>query len=270
MKVIFGISLFFLPLLFISCNNKVGKNHKVLNTEFKDSVNAEASRSLKMDKKNSADIYFKATGTEPFWGLEISENRIKLTTIGDSIITPHTNSIRAMDANVKLYKTQTESSLMNIQISQSGCTNAMSGNVSPYSVSIYYKKNNENDLIELQGCGNYITDYRLHDIWVLEKLKGSVITKSDFSKEFPRIEINSTTKTFLGFAGCNRMNGSIFFENKLLRFTNIVTTKMMCEPSNKEPEFLKALQSSTIYKIENNRLSLSNPDGELLVFKKNY
>lgn len=157
---------------------------------------------------------------------------------------------------------------MNIQIAQSECTNAMSGTVSPYSVTIEYKKNRDTDLIKLEGCGLYITNYRLHDIWVLEKLNGSHITKSDFSQGFPTMEINSGTNSFLGFAGCNRMNGSIFFEKELLRFTNIVTTKMMCQSSNKESEFLKALQSSTSYKIENNRLSLSNPDGELLIFKK--
>jgi len=58
-----------------------------------------------------------------------------------------------------------------------------------------------------------------------------------------------------------------FFEKGLLRFTNIITTKMMCQ-NNKEDEFLKALKSATSYKIENNRLWLSNPDKLLVVFKK--
>lgn len=97
-------------------------------------------------------------------------------------------------------------------------------------------------------------------------MNGSKITKKDFSKEFPTMEINSSS--FSGFAGCNRMSGKIFYEKGLLSFTNIATTKMMCEPNNKEAEFLKTLQRTTTYKIENNRLTLSNPDGELLIFKK--
>ncbi|WP_257670900.1 META domain-containing protein [Parapedobacter tibetensis] len=269
MKLSVTIPLFFLSIILLSCNNKIAnKNNDVLKTSLKDSANIETTKGLKNNNQVSNDVYFRATGTEPFWGLEISESLIKLTTIGDSTMTPHTFPVRAMDANVKMYKIQTESNEMTIQIVQSECTNAMSGKVSPYTVTIAYKKNTDEKLTTWQGCGHYITDYRLHDIWVLEKINGNDITKEDFSKEFPIMEINSTTSKFIGFAGCNRMNGSLFSEKELLRFTNIATTKMMCEPANKESEFLKALQSSTTYKIANNRLTLSNPDRELLIFKK--
>jgi heat shock protein HslJ len=64
------------------------------------------------------------------------------------------------------------------------------------------------------------------------------------------------------------MNGTIFFERGLLRFTDIITTRMFCGESNKEKEFLKTLQSTTAYKVENLRLTLTNESGEELVFKK--
>lgn len=108
MKCKIGILMFFLSIIFLSCNTKVGKNKELLNTKFKNSVDLEENKSLKLEKEIIADIYFKASGTEPFWGLEISDDHIKLTTIGDSIIAPSTNSIHAMDANVKRYKIQTE------------------------------------------------------------------------------------------------------------------------------------------------------------------
>ncbi|NHN27722.1 META domain-containing protein [Flavobacterium jejuense] len=268
MKVTLRILLFFIAILILSCTNKISKNKDTLKTRLPDSVNTETNVITKKDNQIKRDTYFKATGNEPFWSLEMSDSLVKLTTIEDSIITPHTAPIRAMDANIKLYKIQTETCEMTIKITQSECTNSMSGEVSLYSVAVNYKKNSDKKSIQLQGCGFYITDYRLHDIWVLEKMNGSKITKIDFSNGFPTMEINSTTHKFLGFAGCNRMNGSLFFEKGLLRFTKIVTTEMMCEPSNKEPDFLNTLQNSTSFKIENNRLILSNPDGELLTFKK--
>jgi heat shock protein HslJ len=43
---------------------------------------------------------------------------------------------------------------------------------------------------------------------------------------------------------------------------------MACSGNNKEGEFLQALQSTTTYTVGNNRLSLSNPSGLLLVFRK--
>jgi len=213
-------------------------------------------------------IYFKSSGTELFWGLTISDDKIIFKTVSDSIVTPHTEPILAMDANVKLYRIKTETTQLNIQISQQNCVNEMSGVAFPYSVSIEYKKNAAHEFEKVNGCGQYITDYRLHDIWVLEELNGKKINKEDFSKEFPLLEIYANDNKFLGFAGCNRMNGSLFFEKGKLQFTNVVTTKTMCEPANKEAEFLQAFQSTNTYQIENNRLLLSNPSGMKIKFKK--
>jgi heat shock protein HslJ len=157
---------------------------------------------------------------------------------------------------------------VNFQIHQSECISVASDEASGYKVHVEYKRTSENDFKQLEGCGNYILDYRLNDIWVLEKLNGTEVSLEDFAKEIPTLEINSSNKTFFGYAGCNRMNGSLFSENDLLRFTKIVITKMMCQPHNKESEFLKALQSTITYNIEHNQLKLSNPDRELLIFKK--
>ncbi len=212
--------------------------------------------------------YFKSSGTEPFWGLTISDNKIIFKTISDSLVAPSVEPILAMDANVKLYRIKTETAQLNIQISQQNCVNAMSGVTFPYAVSVEYKKNKTTEFEKLNGCGQYITDYRLHDIWILEELNGRKISKEDFSKEFPLLEIYASTNTFLGFAGCNRMNGSLFFEKGKLRFINLATTKMMCEPANKEAEFITALQNTNIYQIGNNRLILSNSSGVKIIFKK--
>ena len=217
---------------------------------------------------DAENIYFKSSGTEPFWGLTISDDKIVFKTINDSLVTPHVEPILAMDANVKLYRVKTKTGQLNIQISQQECINAMSGEASPYAVSIEYKRNETSEMEKLQGCGQYITDYRLHDIWVLEVLHGRKISKVDFSKEFPMLEIYAKENKFLGFAGCNRMSGSLFFEKGKLRFTNLASTKMMCESANKEAEFITALQSSNKYQIENNRLILSNSSEVKVIFKK--
>jgi len=144
----------------------------------------------------------------------------------------------------------------------------MSGEIFPYKVSVEFKKSTNSESEKINGCGQYITDYRLHDIWVLKELNGKKISKEDFTNEFPMIEIYANTNKFSGFAGCNQMNGSLFFEKGKLRFINIATTKMMCNNMNKETEFIKTLQSTTTYLIGENRLILSNPSGKKLIFKK--
>lgn len=144
----------------------------------------------------------------------------------------------------------------------------MSGKLSPYSVKIKYKEDTDAEFQKLEGCGHYITDSRLEDTWVLESLNEQKIIKDNFGKDVPSLKINATENTFSGFAGCNQMNGKLFFENGLLRFTQVSTTESLCEPNNKEAEFLKALQSSITYSIENNKLVLNNPSKNLIVFNK--
>lgn len=260
--------MLFIFLAVSSCADKKSEknNNDATVKEMVSDTTVQTKASL--DNKSVSDAYFKASGTEPFWSLTISKKMIKLKTIGDSIMTPHTAPEQAQDANIKQYKLHTELAKMNIEINQTECINGMSGLSSPYSVHIDLKKGSETEFTELEGCGEYITDYRLHDIWVLETLNANQITKESFKKDLPLMEINTASNLFTGYAGCNRMNGKLFFEQGVLRFINIATTKMMCKPSNKESEFLKALQSNTTYKIENNRLRLSNPEGELLIFKK--
>ena len=236
----------------------------------KEVVKTEPTPAYKQQMENlEQGVYFQASGNEPEWSLKISEKTIEFTSLKpgfESFKSVHVEPVRAMDANVKMYRVATESGSMNIQIMQQECVNTMSGEKFPYSVRIEMVKNNNST--NFSGCGNYITDPSLHDIWVLEKLNGNTVNSTDFLKELPNLEINSTTNNFMGFAGCNRINGTIFFERGLLRFTNIITTRMACPSNNKESEFLKALQSTTSYKVENMRLTLSNPSGEKLVFKK--
>ncbi len=266
-----SILLFSILLTVSSCGGKK-TDEKDLNSTVQETNSdtiAQLPQQTKAEvvKKEITDVYFKANGTEPFWSLTISEKMIKLKTIDDSIMTPHTVPTYALDSNVKLYALHTEMVKMNIQISSTECINAMSGMASPYTVHVELMKGRETEFTKLEGCGEYITDYRLHDLWVLETIDGNQVTKEQFEKDLPYMEINSASNSFMGYAGCNKMNGKLFSEYNLLRFVDIATTKKMC-PNNLEDKFLDNLKAATSYKIENNRLWLSNPDKELLVLKK--
>jgi heat shock protein HslJ len=249
-------------LLLTSCKSTITTPNKP--------VESEPTFAYKLQMENlEKGIYFRGNGNEPNWNLKISEKIIEFNSLKpgfESFISNHVEPVRAMDANVKMYRVTDKSVTMIIQIMQQECINTMSGDKSSYSVRIEIVKNNKSTF--LSGCGNYITDSRLHDIWVLEKLNGQKVNLADFTKEVPNLEINSSTSTFMGFAGCNRMNGNIFFEKGLLRFTNTITTRMACGENNKENEFLKTLQSTTTYKVENLRLILINESGKELIFKK--
>lgn len=258
------IQLFTVILLIVSCKSTV--------ISAKDVEQTEPTFVYKQQMENlEKGIYFRGVGNEPEWSLKISESAIEFTSLRlgfEFFKSPYVVPVRAMGANVKNYRVTTELGTMSIQIVQQECINTMSGDNKPYVVKIEIVLGKTNQVTTFNGCGNYITDSRLHDIWVLEKLNGEAVCTTNFNKELPNLEINSSTNQFMGFAGCNRMNGTIFFEKGLLRFTNAIATRMACGENNKENEFLKALESTTTYKLENRRLTLANPSGVEVVFKK--
>ncbi|MDF0715015.1 META domain-containing protein [Muricauda sp. 334s03] len=268
-----SLILSFAILLFFGC---VEKKKEEASEEASEEITSdtiqteEKKREMEPIAMNIDGSYFKATGTEPFWGLKIYDNRVVLQTMEDTIQTPPTNPIKAQDSNISMYRIQTEATLLDIIIAHKECTNAMSGEVFPYTVTVSYKTTGGDETTVYEGCGSYITDYRLHDIWVLEEMKGSSVSKEDFNgKDVPNMEVNINNNRFSGFSGCNRMTGSLFYEQDVLRFTQIASTRMACPSMDKETEFLTALQGSATYNVENNRLYLSNESEEnLLVFKK--
>jgi heat shock protein HslJ/uncharacterized membrane protein len=253
------ILLLLLTSFMMSCKSTAAKTSEVKATTSEDVTEEDMS------------VYFKATGNEPFWALKMGNENIVFTSLipgKEKLIFPAVESIKAMDANVKMYKVSNETSSATITIQQLDCQNSMSGVISPYKVSVEIKNNSELEWKKLAGCGAYITDYRLHDIWVLEELNGFKVFITDFQKELPRIEINAAENRYMGFGGCNSITGTIFYEKDVLRFKNGISTLMACAPGNKEGEFNKALQSTTTYAIGDNRLTLSNSSGKLLVFRK--
>jgi heat shock protein HslJ/uncharacterized membrane protein len=257
MKKIFLILL--LVSLTISCKTAIDKS-------------SDKEQSTVVNEQiDDMNYYFKANGNEPFWAIKIGQDKTVFTSLMtgmESVTFDSATAVPAMDANVKMYNLKNDKTSATVTIQQLDCQDSMSGAVSPYSAKVEIKNNSDLQPKKLTGCGRYITDYRLHDIWVLEELNGYKVFITDFQKEFPRMEINSAENRFSGFGGCNPITGQIFYEKDLLRFTKVVSTLMACQPGNKEAEFVKALQSSTTYSIENNRLTLSNPSSKLIVFKK--
>ena len=255
-SIYFGI--IFLTLL--SCKtNSISNNSSTAYTE----------ENITLPSYNSEiKPYFKATGTEPFWSINIYDDKIVYKTPEDSIILPHSDPILTMDSHVKLYKTKAKSTEFNIQILEQECTNQMSGKILPYKVSVEFKKNSSSNFEKINGCGQYITDNRLNNIWVLEELNGTKVSKEEFTNMLPLLEILANYNQFFGILGCNRVNGTIFFEKGKLKFNTAASTKTICGNSNREAEFITALESISTYSFEENRLILSNSSENKIILKK--
>lgn len=214
-------------------------------------------------------IYFKAVGTEPFWGIEFSNDSIKFMfpekDLNFSIASVEPK--KAMDANVISYSVQSDTLKFDLTIQQEKCSDGMSDKTFNYSVKGSLQRGSGSTIV-LNGCGNYVVDYRLHDIWALEELEGKKINAEEFKKGVPNLEIFAEEARFSGMGGCNRIGGKLFSERNLLRFTDVFSTEMLCENSNIEEVLLKALRSTTRYELKSNKLYLFNQEGTKAIFKK--
>ncbi len=216
-------------------------------------------------------IYFKASGTEPFWNITLSNTIIKFASLVEGFekfAIPHVEPTRAVDTHVTSYQAETEAGQLIVEIDSSECINAMSGAAYPYQVTVSIRRGIDQKAKKFDGCGQYISNYRLHDLWALESLKGVSADEMQFRQKRPSLEIDIRNASFMGFAGCNRMRGKLVAEREQIGFIDIFTTRMACSSSSAEAEFLTALRSATTFRIGNNRLYLSGPRGELLVFRK--
>lgn len=264
------VPLVMIGLLLAGCVEKrTDKTHKK-DTTVKESMPSGKSAEEAANPPED-NIIFQGQGNEPFWNIRLSEKEILFTSLiegYEEIHTPVPDIQRAADANVKRYHTETEKVILTLTIAQAACADTMSDKNYGYKVGIEIQLTGDKSTKLLQGCGDYLTDKRLHATWVLEQLGEAPIKEEWFNGKPPEFNLNTVDNNFSGYAGCNQMRGGIFWEPNLLRFTGIITTRKACTPENREDDFLKALQSATGYKVKNNRLWLSNPNEMLLVFKK--
>jgi heat shock protein HslJ len=84
-------------------------------------------------------------------------------------------------------------------------------------------------------------------------------------------ELTLDVGSLSGTTGCNRMTGSYSIESaaseRSVSFSDIGTTKMLCEPdvSEQERQIIASLEGATSYSIEGSTMSLSDADGSLLL-----
>ena len=257
-------SFAFLPLFIGLC---IG--HTFLNKSFtyqEDSILTP----VVMESASNA-IYFKANGVDPVWTLTISPIQIDFKTKAtgfNPVSAPHIEPVKAMDSNIKMYKVKTADAELNIEIAKMLCQNENSHERFPYAVTISLRQGTDTTFTYFTGCGVYVTDTSLEAKWILEQIKTDTVTAGHFNDTLPSLILHANGNSFSGYGGCNTINGRIFSERNLLRFTDFVVSKNTCTPTNREKDFISALKFSTQYTVEGVRLLLSNPSGPTLTFKK--
>ena len=224
------------------------------------------------DAQRRRGVDFVAMGSEPFWSLELTNQgqmRFRIVAGADSLVVPLPAPNQALDAPVLRYRALIAAGELTVTIAQRPCTNNMSGEVLPYTVTVQARTAAQPAIREFAGCGRYLGDYRLHDIWALESIDGQTVVAAQFAtKDKPYLELNLTREEILGFAGCNGFGGSLTPERAGLKFGTLRGTMLACPALPFERKFLGALSGNSFtYRLENRHLTLKSRVNQL-VFKK--
>ncbi len=213
--------------------------------------------------------YFEGHGLSPTWKLEIFSDSISFHSEipgFESFRAAHREPVK--DMNRKSYDCPLAEGKLLILIDQQSCAIEGSNESFGYSLQVDIVQKGADSTERFEGCGHYITSAELDGRWILEQMLDQQVTGESFSGLIPFIEIAPRQNSFDGFTGCNKINGRIFSERSLLRFTDIVSTKMSCEHLAKEDEFLEALRFSTQFVVDGDQLILSNPLNTTLILRK--
>ena len=221
-------------------------------------------------EKFLSGVDFIARGNEPNWTLEIDlEKSMSFAAMYDiKVKTPAVEGIKAQDSDVTLYTAKTDSGELVITVIKDKCQDNMSGENFPYKVRVEAKSPADSTYKTFEGCGRFLYDIRLHDIYVMEEMTGFNLKKEKLMKGMPTFEFNLTDMRFGGHAGCNQINGGISVVGNKITFGNLVGTLMSCPNMKIEKAVITALNDKTVtYSIDKMKLTLVSGKTKMVLQK---
>ena len=273
-----GISIIF-PCILLNCSGKkvgTSTNDESVETS-SSSVIAEPapgqdgiSFNMKLWQEG---IDFYARGNEPSWSVDIDfDSKLTFKPMdGPSFELTEYSIHYAQDANILRIAGRGDSGELIVTISGDPCVDTMSGEEFRNTVNVEIRSGDDADFRSMNGCGLYVPDFRLNDIWVLKSLNGIELKADRFpDKGAPTFEFHVEEGRVAGHAGCNNFNGSFFrSRNDILHFEPFAMTRMMCPDMEIEDLVAREVAGRSMkYSIDGLILILIGFDGTELVFQK--
>jgi len=236
-------------------------------TEVDEVSRAKVNRHINMW---SEGVNFHAMGTEPDWSLNIkfSEGMQFTTMSGYDIQTPMGDPSEKEDGKFRTYTAHTESGDLIVELKSGECHDQMLGEKYEYEVTVMTKNSSDREYQTYKGCGEYVVDPRLHNIWVVEEFEGNAIDHSSFKRGIPQIEISVVDDIYMGHDGCNSIRGEVVVEGNVIKFEPGPTTLMACDDDGLSSKISLALTELHYEYVVGRRLELKN-EGKVRFVLKN-
>jgi len=253
-------------LVFISC----ATSERPANLAQDSTLTAEGGSPEMKARIVNSGIDFSARGNGPSWVLDMDlDSVMRFSAPGRiTLSVPAVEGVRAQDADVVRFRSQTDSGTLVVTIMGNTCVDSMSGETFSHTVRVEAKTSRDVDSQRFEGCGGYLPDARLGRRWILEELNGEGVSGEGLMKGPPKLEFLVDKGRIAGHGGCNSIMGIYVNEWKTLRFGQIASTLMACPDMDLEQKFLAALSAKPFrYEFREGELILSGSDGTTLRFR---
>lgn len=206
---------------------------------------------------------FRATGNEPFWGLQIEfYNKIEFNALsveGFEFTTTLPDPERPGDMSLVKYSAEAGNGEFQVTINREECMDTMSGELFPFKVIVAARRDHRESFRRFEGCGEYLGPYRLNDIWKLEEINDIPVSIPQ-GREHPVLHIDLSGKKIYGYGGCNRFSGSVELVNNRVVTGAISSTKKACLDTQEiEDRFFSTISGKTLdFEIDNSILILGD------------
>ena len=203
---------------------------------------------------------FRATGNEPFWSLELTDQRFDLNTdLGETRINVALTEQELLEDG-RRYRNLIEDGDLVVSIFDRPCVDSMSGMPHPATVEIQL------DDRRLDGCGGDPATLLQGPAWVVEDIEGGgIIDRS-------RVTLNFGADGRLwGRASCNTYQGEYSLTGESLTLALSATTMMACAPAlmDQERKVLDLLARVRAFELDpTGALILKTDDGAALLARR--
>ncbi|HBH05271.1 MAG TPA: hypothetical protein DDX92_01545 [Flavobacteriales bacterium] len=214
----------------------------------------------------SKGVDYHAFGENPDWILDIDFDNVAYLQLDGK---QHKFSIDNLyikeEENKVQYMAFTSDSGLMLEILNMACEPGTT-NIKRYSSTIQVM-DKQGKSIEVTGCGNYIPNYGLNDIYVLDSVPGFEFVPGSFTQGMPYLELHVREMKFMGHDGCNNISGTFINELDRLEFGNFITTKMFCS-TNPQFDFLTELAKVRSFEHRKPRLIFLDEYGQVVLTLK--
>lgn len=159
---------------------------------------------------------FSASGNEPFWALNYNGWQIEFSEPGQPVRRFEIDGQVPANGGWRLQSAQGQAPLQ-VNVTNAVCQDTMSGVIRPYTVEVNFEGR------RMKGCGGDAARLLQGVEWTLESLGGNRLTVPASLTFMPNGRLT-------GSNGCNRLMGAYEITGEGLRFSQMVSTRMACEP----------------------------------------